>query len=77
MNIGNISIRAFLVLCGMAVLFQPLQGLAQQDPSAATGGQQAATGHDGQHDFDFEIGSWKIHLKRLDKWLVGSTPDRI
>jgi hypothetical protein len=73
MNIENISIRAFLVLCAMAVLFQPLQGLAQQNPSAATGGQQAATGHDGQHDFDFEIGSWKIHLKRLDKRLVGST----
>ncbi len=26
----------------------------------------------GQHDFDFEIGTWKIHLKRLDGRLVGS-----
>ncbi len=26
---------------------------------------QAATPRDGQHDFDFEIGTWKIHLKRL------------
>jgi hypothetical protein len=27
---------------------------------------------DGQHDFDFEIGSWKIHLKRLVHPLTGS-----
>jgi len=20
-----------------------------------------------QHDFDFEVGAWKIHLKRLDQ----------
>ena len=29
--------------------------------------------HDGQHDFDFEIGTWKIHLKRLLRPLTGST----
>ena len=29
--------------------------------------------HDGQHDFDFEIGMWKIHLKRLLNPLTGST----
>jgi hypothetical protein len=29
--------------------------------------------HDGQHDFDFEIGSWKIHLARLKDRLVGSS----
>ncbi|HEY7099074.1 MAG TPA: hypothetical protein VH437_20280 [Terriglobales bacterium] len=28
---------------------------------------------DGQHDFDFELGSWKIHLKRLLHPLTGST----
>jgi hypothetical protein len=28
---------------------------------------------DGQHDFDFEFGSWKIHLKRLLHPLTGST----
>src|SRR6185436_4123644 len=27
----------------------------------------------GQHDFDFEIGTWKTHLKRLVKPLTGST----
>ena len=33
----------------------------------------AAEAHDGQHDFDFEIGTWKIHLKRLMNPLTGST----
>jgi hypothetical protein len=28
---------------------------------------------DGQHDFDFEIGTWKTHVKRLVKPLTGST----
>jgi len=28
---------------------------------------------DGQHDFDFEIGSWKARLSRLDRPLTGST----
>jgi hypothetical protein len=31
------------------------------------------TKRDGQRDFDFEIGSWKIHLKKLEKPLTGST----
>ena len=29
--------------------------------------------HDGSHDFDFLIGDWKAHLKRLPDRLVGST----
>jgi hypothetical protein len=32
----------------------------------------AETAHDGQHDFDFEVGSWKIHLSRLKDRLAGS-----
>ena len=28
---------------------------------------------DGQHDFDFEIGTWKTHLRRLVRPLTGST----
>ena len=29
--------------------------------------------HDGQHDFDFEIGTWHTHLKRLTHPLTGSS----
>jgi hypothetical protein len=32
----------------------------------------ATTTHDGQHDFDFEIGTWETHLKRLVHPLSGS-----
>jgi hypothetical protein len=33
----------------------------------------AAPAHDGSHDFDFEFGTWKTHVKRLVKPLTGST----
>src|SRR3984893_6900959 len=72
MNIKHI--RTFLIACSLVVAFQPLQGLAQQNSEAAkTSVQHPPTEHDGQHDFDFEIGTWKIHLKRLDRRLTGST----
>ena len=30
-------------------------------------------GHDGGHDFDWELGSWRTHLRRLRRPLTGST----
>ena len=38
----------------------------------ARGSDPPATGRDGQRDFDFHIGNWKTHLKRLQKPLTGS-----
>jgi hypothetical protein len=53
---------------------QPLQGLAQQNSDAAkTESQLAVTERDGQHDFDFSIGTWKTHVSRLLPPLTGST----
>ena len=57
------------MLCGAvlcAVLCAVLSG-GRAAPGAATAGEG-----DGQHDFDFEIGSWKTHLSRLDHPLSGS-----
>ena len=66
-------IRTYLLLCGVALIFQPPQALAQQNPNPPqTNAQPVATDHDGQHDFDFEIGAWKTHLKRLQHPLTGS-----
>ena len=66
-------LRTHLLVFGLVVALQPLQGLAQQNSDASkSGSAPAALQRDGQHDFDFEIGSWKIHLKRLKDRLAGS-----
>ena len=63
----------YLLACSLFLVAQALQGPAQQNSSSAKPNTQpTAPAHDGQHDFDFEIGSWKIHLKRLQGRLVGS-----
>jgi hypothetical protein len=58
----------------LVVILLPLQGLAQKKPAASsTSPQRTLTERDGQHDFDFEIGTWKTHLSRLLHPLTGST----
>ena len=42
-------------------------------PILAQTSSKGATPRDGQHDFDFEIGLWKTHLRRLVRPLTGST----
>ncbi|HZN97624.1 MAG TPA: hypothetical protein VFB61_07845 [Gemmatimonadales bacterium] len=54
--------RERLLLCGLALALLP--GLL---PAQETGKR------DGQRDFDFEIGTWKTRLSRLEKPLSGST----
>jgi len=60
-------------LCALAILLQSDLALAQTESAPAPAALQAATLRDGQHDFDFEVGTWKIHLKRLVHPLTGST----
>lgn len=72
MNIKRIL--AYLLMCSSAVLLEPFQGLSRQNSDATkTGSQQAFTLRDEQQDFDFEFGTWKIHVKRLVYPLTGST----
>jgi hypothetical protein len=53
---------------------QPARGPAQPQPPAPQGLQAGvATPRDGQHDFDFDMGSWKIHMRRLRHPLTGSS----
>jgi hypothetical protein len=66
--------RSFLPACSL--LFLLLSSQAQARPSSAA--PKAApppppAARDGSHDFDFEIGTWKTHLKRLLHPLTGST----
>jgi hypothetical protein len=67
-------IRRCLLLSGLGVSLQPLPGLAQQNAGAQrTSVPSTRTERDGQHDFDFEIGSWKVHNSRLLHPLTGDT----
>lgn len=70
---GLIRLQTFILLCLITVV-QPIHGFAQKK-SAAPGAslQQTPTERDGQHDFDFEIGTWKTRLRRLLNPLTGST----
>lgn len=58
-------IRTCLLGCCLVVFFAPPGGPAQKAdvPQAE---------RDGQHDFDFEIGTWKTHLSRRLHPLTGS-----
>jgi len=47
--------------CFLAILFLASQIFAQTSQ------------RDGQHDFDFEIGTWMTHLHRLDRPLSGTS----
>ena len=66
-------IWTYLMVCSLVVILQPLQSRAQQNSDASkTSVQHTSTERDGQHDFDFDLGTWKIHLSRLQDRLVGS-----
>jgi len=53
--------RILLLACGLVAAGPSVPVLAQSSP------------RDGQHDFDWEIGAWSTHLRRLLRPLTGST----
>jgi hypothetical protein len=55
--------RLLVLLAAIALL----RGIALAAPEPAT------PARDGAHDFDWEIGAWKTHLRRLQRPLTGST----
>jgi hypothetical protein len=54
------------VACGALVLAATSVGIASAEPPAPPL-------HDGQSDFDFVVGTWKVKNRVLDGWLKGST----
>jgi hypothetical protein len=66
------NVWAYLILVGTVLVAQALPG-QQSAEASQTPNQKTATTRDGQRDFDFELGSWKIHLKRLVDPLSRST----
>lgn len=66
-------IRTCLAMLFAAIAWQPPQTMAQQKPPASETGAPSPAMKDGQHDFDWEIGTWKTRLSRLQRPLTGST----
>jgi hypothetical protein len=69
------GIAICLLMNGCVATAQPLQVLAQKkgDSVKSQPPPPTSTLRDGAHDFDFEVGTWKTHLKRLLRPLTGST----
>src|ERR1700684_768332 len=68
------ALCAIFSLCALASLLPSATTLAQTAPAgSAPPAPQAPSSRDGQHDFDFEIGTWKVHLKKLQHPLTAST----
>jgi hypothetical protein len=67
-------VQSYSVLSVLMVAWGSANMLAQtEDGKTKAGVQEASAVRDGQHDFDFEIGTWKSHLRRLVHPLTGST----
>ncbi len=63
------SARASMLLAAaLSAATLPASPARAQEPVPA-----ASAPHDGQHDFDFVIGRWKAHLRKLLHPLTGST----
>jgi hypothetical protein len=60
-------------LVGSVFFSQAPRAVAQQIDALKKHVQQAPAPRDGQHDFDFEAGTWQTHLRRLLHPLSGST----
>jgi hypothetical protein len=74
-------VRTICVLSVVMVALRPALMLAQANSDTAPPEaqkskdaeiQEPRTQRDGQHDFDFEFGSWNAHIKRLLHPLTGS-----
>lgn len=57
---------------GDAVWGQPEPGRPSTQPSGVEP-PPPSSARDGQHDFDFDFGAWKMHIRRLLHPLTGST----
>ena len=70
---ASTPLRTCFLVCGLVAALPPGWGLAQSKSGPSrTSPLQALKDRDGQHDFDFEIGTWKTRMSRLLHPLTGS-----
>ena len=70
-----ISIRPGFILpavMGAALFCDGVQALSAPQSAPVSANGSSATQRDGSHDFDFLIGDWKAHVRRLPERLKGS-----
>ena len=56
----------FAMVCSLIAVLQPLRGVAQVPA-------KLAAQRDGQHDFDFHLGSWKSEISHIQHSPTGAT----
>lgn len=64
--------RFYIYLLAVGVILVALPIMLRGQNSVGTSPNEQTKPRDGQHDFDFEIGTWKSHVKRLQNPLSGS-----
>ena len=71
---ASLGVRTHWLMSALVVTLCSAQLPAQTHSSGTNNGPQSAGKEaDGQHDFDWDIGTWKTHQKRLLHPLTGST----
>jgi hypothetical protein len=66
-------VRASFLMGALIFFSYSISGSAQTNSDAVKARlQETATQRDGQHDFDFWFGNWKVHNRRLVHPLTGS-----
>jgi hypothetical protein len=66
-------VRMVCLAGALAVLAAPPAWAQKVTSAAAAAPKKPAAKRDGQRDFDFEFGRWKVHLRRLVEPLTGSS----
>lgn len=67
------SLHPCFVAFFIGFLLMQSRVISQANSAGSVSPSEQASPSDGQHDFDFEIGTWKTHLRRLLHPLSGST----
>ena len=69
----SLRCRIYFLLSSLIFAYIPALVSAQTASATTPPATQPTEVRDGQHDFVFEIGTWKTHLRRLVHPLTGST----